>query len=68
MREGLDLRNSLRDEFEHVTGGFLEEVRAEEAQGLMHAGGDLRLRLRVVTPGKLNRGGVSHVDSDHPLS
>lgn len=39
MREGLDLRNSLRDEFEHVMSGFLREVRAQAVQGLMHAGG-----------------------------
>ena len=39
LREGRELRNSLHDEFEHVAGGLLAEVRAEAAQGLMHAEG-----------------------------
>ena len=39
MREGLELRNSLGDEFGCVAGGFLGEVRAGAGQGLMHAEG-----------------------------
>ena len=41
LREGFDLRSSLHDEFEHVTGEFLVEARAEAAQSSIQAGGSM---------------------------
>ena len=41
MREGFELRSGLHNEFEHVAGEFLEEIRAEAAQSLIRAGGSM---------------------------
>ena len=41
MREGVELRSSLHNEFEHVASEFLEEVRTDAAQSLIQAGGSM---------------------------
>ena len=41
MQEGIELRGSIHNEFEHVARDFLEEVRAEAARSLIQAGGSM---------------------------
>ena len=42
MREGLELRSSLHNEFEHAASEFLKKARrAEAAQSLIRAGGTM---------------------------
>ena len=41
MREGLDLRNDIHNEFELVASEFLAEARAEAARSLILAGGSM---------------------------